>query len=293
MTQRLIAMIALLCFGWGGYHILHIIAGEQHDLEPRRHLVQPPENLADHFRAATVTSDDGTRLACWYAPPSNHRTIIFVHGYAADRLQLYPEATFLQQHGFGAMLCDSRAQGESEGAFISYGAHEGSDLKAIADWLKAEPGGDQTQLLGLGFSMGTFALMHFAARDTRLERMVLEAAPTSLYQFTVDESGPLGMFTAPIRLIPIAAKGVNPLTLDSAALLAQAHPRPLLFVHGEDDTIVPLKRMLELFANSPEPKSHFILPQRGHGGFFRTADDLYAKSILDFFAAPAQQPKSR
>ena len=291
MQQRVIASTALLCLGWGSFRIYHMIAGEQQDLEPRRHTVQPPPDLANRFTVVAVISSDGARLACWYAPARNHLTILFAHGYAADRLQLYPEARFLQERGFGAMLCDSRAHGESEGSSITYGALEGIDLKAIADGLKARPEGAQSQLMGLGFSMGTLALLHFAAIDQRLEAVVLEAAPTSLYQFTVDEGGRFGMLTAPLRLLPLVAKGINPLALDAKALLAQAKPRPLLFVHGEDDPIVPLNRMRELFAAAAEPKRQIVLPKRGHGSFYDVPDDTYAKGLLDFFTAVDQRRK--
>ena len=86
-------------------------------------------------------------------------------------------------------------------------------------------------------------------------------------------------------------KGINPLDLDAEALLAKAKPRPLLFVHGEDDPIVPLKRMRALFAAVAEPKRQIVLPKRGHGFFFVAPDDTYANGILEFFTTAEQRRK--
>jgi alpha-beta hydrolase superfamily lysophospholipase len=54
-------------------------------------------------------------LRGWYAPGQRHAVVILVHGGGGNRLQLYPEARILARHGYGFLLYDSRAHGESDG----------------------------------------------------------------------------------------------------------------------------------------------------------------------------------
>ncbi|MCX6131851.1 MAG: hypothetical protein NTX25_22680, partial [Proteobacteria bacterium] len=133
---------------------LVIMGREWLDIQPMNHSVHVPSKLLGSYSGVTIKTREGWKLACSMAPSRNGGTVILLHGYAADRLQLLPEASLLQQEGFGILFCDSRAQGESEGRLITYGQEEALDLHEIVTWLSRQEAVDSQKIAGFGFSMG-------------------------------------------------------------------------------------------------------------------------------------------
>ena len=86
------------------------------------------------FEDVQFTTADGVTLRGWYKPARNGAAVIFVHGGGNNRLWFLPEAAALVRSGFGVLLFDSRANGESAGALQSWGDHEPADARAaLAD----------------------------------------------------------------------------------------------------------------------------------------------------------------
>src|SRR5437868_1998638 len=64
-------------------------------------------------QGARFTTRDGLRLAGWFVPPRNGATVVLVHGLGQGRQGLLPEAGVLLEAGYGVLLFDLRAHGES------------------------------------------------------------------------------------------------------------------------------------------------------------------------------------
>ena len=73
-----------------------------------------------------VTSYDGLRLRARYIPCENARaTLLLFHGWRSyPELDFGAALTFYQSFGVNILLPDERAQGESEGKFITFGVRE-------------------------------------------------------------------------------------------------------------------------------------------------------------------------
>src|SRR5690349_2691026 len=84
---------------------------------PRRHPAE--HSLADVGLLAEelwLTAEDGLRIAAWYVPPRNGAVIIALHGIWGNRGQLVGIAHDLAARGYGLLLPDLRAHGDSEGS---------------------------------------------------------------------------------------------------------------------------------------------------------------------------------
>ncbi len=79
--------------------------------------------------------------------------------------------------------------------------------------------------------------------------------------------------------------GVPVRELDLYAALAQIAPRPILFVHGVDDTVVPAKNSEKMFAAASPPKELFLIPGAGHSDLFEPDPAAYEHRLLTFLDA--------
>ncbi len=117
---------------------------------PAPSAVEIPADLPFAVEEVTFLSEDGLKIAGWYVPPENGVTIILLHGYGGNRLGLRWHAERLVEAGYGVLMYDERASGESEGAYRSYGWEDPADVGGALTFLagRADPGGAQIGIAG-------------------------------------------------------------------------------------------------------------------------------------------------
>lgn len=257
---------------------------EQQSLRPPRTPLEPlhPALAGLPLREVSFEAPDGVRLSAWHVPSRNGAAVAMFHGYAGNRQQLTSEAATLATHGYGVLLVDSRAHGQSGGAETTHGDRERGDVRAALDFLAS--GADAPARLGLlGFSAGAAPLPAVAAEDPRVGAVVLAGCTTSATQFSRDESGRLAWLKSPVILAVMRANGIDPQAIDPLEAVSRLSPRAVLIVHGESDSIVPVARARALFAAAGEPKQLHVVPGAGHGGYGEVEPAVYPQLLKDFF----------
>ncbi|MGB1110765.1 MAG: alpha/beta hydrolase, partial [Gammaproteobacteria bacterium] len=131
----------------------------------------PPPGL--QLRTVSIPASDGTHLSAWYRPSSGHgASVLLLHGVGADRRSMLGQARFLIQQGYGVLMPDLRAHGESGGERVTLGWREAGDVQAAFEWLEEK---DKPCAMGLiGFSLGAVAATLSESRD-RWDALILEA----------------------------------------------------------------------------------------------------------------------
>jgi dipeptidyl aminopeptidase/acylaminoacyl peptidase len=289
----LIALIAICALGAALLFIAaQTVWTEVRSLTPTRAPVDANEPALALFdvREVTFTSSDGVRLRGWHIPSRNGAALGLVHGYGANRKQLAPEAAILARHGYGVLLFDSRAHGESGGDRTTFGDLEQRDVRAAVDFLVQQAAADGSAREGgvarvglLGFSAGASAVVLEAASDVRVAAVALAAATTSLRDFARDEAGLLAFVRAPIAVATLRALGIDVDAVEPIAAVAKLAPRALLLIQGEKDSVVPVARARALFAAAAQPKALVVLAAAGHGGYASGDPLAYAETLLSFF----------
>jgi dipeptidyl aminopeptidase/acylaminoacyl peptidase len=240
-----------------------------------------PEFL--NMRDVEFRTRDGLELRGWYVPSRNRAAIVLVHGTSANRTQLVPEARMLVGRGYGVLLFDQRAHGDSEGETITYGERESGDVRAAVDFLSQQPDADPDRLGALGFSVGGTAVALAAASDVRIRAVVLEATITSMADACRDESGHAGW----LKLLPITLVlrigGIDVEAIRPIVAVGALSPRPLLVVHGDADQATPVRRAFQLFAAAKEPKELLIVRGAAHGGYLDANAAEYERAVVDLF----------
>ena len=249
---------------------------------PRTPLDQTlPDVGITEYQDVTFTASDGITLRGWYIPPANSAAIILAHGYAGNRLMLLPEAQILAEQGYGVLLFDFRGHGESQDALVTIGDHERRDLSAAIDFVSAQP--DIEKIGAIGFSMGAATLAQIAARDNRLDAVVIEAAFPTLVEEIHYRSryfGPLSQIPSlrAVRRSGVDVDGVRP--IDDLCAIS---PRPVLLIYGELDADVPPGTAQAMSDAACEPAELWIIGGAAHQNYTEVAPEEYAARLLNFF----------
>jgi uncharacterized protein len=122
--------------------------------------VEVPADLPFPVERVIFESENGIHMAGWYTPPQNGAVIILLHGYGGNRLHMVGYAEILAQAGYGALLYDERASGESGGAR--------RDIGAAISYLRTRPELTKAKLGIAGCSIGGQIALQGAARYPEL-----------------------------------------------------------------------------------------------------------------------------
>lgn len=264
--------------------------------------VYPPRSTADetpdtqgldNWQDVTFTSGDGLTLSGWFIRPdastAARPTVILLHGLSGHRGEMLNEAQMLADAGFSTLLFDLRGHGASEGDKTTLGYSEVEDVRGAVDYLLTRDDVD-TEHIGLsGFSLGGVLTLRAAARIPEIQAV----AAISAFKTVDDNVTPIVQaltgrapfpFPAAVMFFVNMETGVNVSEVRAIDDLAAISPRPVLFVHGGQDTIVPVSNSEEMYAAASEPKDLLIVPDAGHGGFLEAAPDEYRERLVGFFS---------
>lgn len=220
--------------------------------------------------------------------------VLYVHGLSdmADGLYAVGEDYFLR-HGFDVFAIDLTASGGSEGHGIP-GLHQSAlDVVAASTYLDS-----RADLCGLpryffGHSWGGYGVSA-SLKFHPTVRAVAEVSgfDSPLKEMTAIPMGKMGITEALPRAgieEPLRQRAGE--YYDLSASEAVAHNNvPILLLHGERDTTVPLKTAALIdFASGPNVTKRYF-PDRGHMDIlYDAASVAYAKPIMEMAGALTKQ----
>jgi fermentation-respiration switch protein FrsA (DUF1100 family) len=162
------------------------------------------------------------------------------------------------------LLADYRGYGRSEGRPSERGVY--ADARAALAHLTDERGVPEDRVVVFGRSLGGGVAVELA-RGRDLAGLILESTFTSITDVARAAFGPLA--------------GVLGRRFDSASKVAELRC-PLLFFHGDRDTIVPYALGQRLFEQAPEPKAFETLRGAGHNDTVEVGGRPYFERIRRF-----------
>lgn len=225
----------------------------QEDLwKKRRWLLDTYKRTGQFY---TISSTDGLTLAAHYIPPAKEPRGIFlmVHGYRSSGFHDFGGAVHdMTRDGFGCLVIDQRAHGESGGDTITFGVRERLDVREWARFLeKTFPG---VPVILDGVSMGAATVMAAAALDLpkNVRGIIADCGYTSMEQI-FQKIIRQWFHLPPFPLVPLTSlycrlkNGFGFADVNSANALACAKI-PVLLAHGEADTFVPHEMAEQIYA---------------------------------------------
>jgi hypothetical protein len=247
--------------------------------------------LDDWVNAEFITRD-GLTISGWFIRPETAGeaapTVILLHGLGGNRGAMLGEAALLVKNGYNTLLIDLRHHGESEGDLTTLGYKEVEDVYAAVDYLLRRDDVDPERIGLAGFSLGAVTALRAAARIPEIAVVVaisgfktIDDNVISIVQALTGRP-PFPFPAAVIGFINMET-GVNVSEVRAIDDLADIAPRPVLFIHGEQDTVVPVSNSQDMFEAAGQPKDLFIIPDAGHGGLLDASPQEFEQRFVGFF----------
>ena len=198
-----------------------------------------------------------------------HRWVVLLHGYTGSKEMMYGYAYWYWMNGYSVLAPDFRCQGESEGDYIGLGA---TDSKDLAGWigliLQRDP---QAEIVLHGLSMGASTALLYCGQENvpdNIKAVISDCAFTDAYSMFKEKIG--SWFHLPAFPVVDSAelmirlragydlKETSPLKAVSASSV------PTLFIHGEEDRMIPVSMCRELYDAAACEKEIMIVEGAGH-----------------------------
>lgn len=196
-------------------------------------------------------SEDSTRLHGWYfAHPNPQAHLLFCHGNGEHLGFLGPWADQLRrEHRVSLFVFDYRGYGKSEGRPHEQGVLR--DGEAALAWLAARADIDPDQIIIYGRSLGGAVAIRLAA-ERGARGLIIERTFDSIVDLAANIYPWL-----PVRLMMRNR-------YESVSTI-RSYDGPLLQLHGDDDSLVPVEAAKRLFEAAPSEEKRFVaMPGIGH-----------------------------
>lgn len=268
MSKIVIRVGLLLILAWaiGFLGILPSVLGKAQDVP----FTASPEDVGVEYEEIAIpVPDEGLSLSAWWMPAADATsTILFVHGGNANKEDHYFGAldyyASLVARGHHVLAIDLRNHGRSdrtESGELAFGREEYRDVVAALTALEEIAPG--LPVIGSGVSMGGATLIEAAARDSRLQALVL------IDPLLDNASATMGAMAA-ITGLP---KVILAPTLWSRAVLygqggdsstplevASSLKLPILLIQDPDDPITRAEFAAELAKRNAQVTYHLLPP---------------------------------
>jgi fermentation-respiration switch protein FrsA (DUF1100 family) len=146
---------------------------------------------------------------------------------------------------------------------------------------------------GWGVSMGAASLLLAAAREPALRAMVSDAAYAEILSVLQRQipmvSGLPAFFTPGALLAAQAMYGIDYSAVRPVDVVASLAPRPLFFIHGASDHLIPPSNLTTLVSAARRAPGaqvqSWLVPGADHGQSFHRAGAEYVRRVVAFFSA--------
>lgn len=231
--------------------------------QPDRAIYQTPGLYGIDYQPVELHAADGTELFAWFLPARGpaRGSVLYLHGNGQNISTHFANVAWMPAAGFNVLALDYRGYGGSQGQPSLPGVQ--LDIDAAMRALLARPDVDPERIVVFGQSLGGALAIYYVAHSRYREhiRAVVIDSAFSDYQRIGQEKLAAVPLTWPFQWFASVAVDDRYSPQASVAMLS---PIPLLLIHGDQDTLVPLHHSQRLFELAGYPKQLWVIPGAGH-----------------------------
>jgi fermentation-respiration switch protein FrsA (DUF1100 family) len=210
------------------------------------------------------STPDGIKLHAWFIKAKGDSPVVlWFHGNAGNISDRVENARFLFDRGLSLFMPDYRGYGKSEGIPSEKGIY--MDGQASYDDLVTAAGVAPENLIIFGRSLGTCVAVYVASKS-KCAGVILESAFTNMAD----------MAQSNFPIVPGLGGFKDKFNSISRIPSVTA---PVLFIHGDEDEIVPYKLGRRLFEGATAEKEFYTI----HGAHHNDVYNLGGKEYFDRF----------
>ena len=234
-------------------------------------------------------TNQGLKQDAWYVPAetATNKTVIVVHGFTNDKEDMKPYAWMFHELGYNVLMPDNMSHGDSEGQIIGYGWNDRLNVIKWAEMLVELNSDSEITLFGV--SMGAATVM-MASGEESLPDQVVNIIEDCGYSSVWDELKYQAkeMYNLPAFPILYEVSAISKIRAGfsygqaSSVNQLKNNTRPVLFIHGSDDTFVPTSMVYKNYQATQGEKELYIVKGAGHAKSFETDPQAYIEKISTF-----------
>ncbi|MDX1910625.1 MAG: alpha/beta fold hydrolase [Saprospiraceae bacterium] len=255
-----------------------------------------PSNYGLTFEKMRIQTPDTLQLSALLVHANTDTTkgvVVVLHGISGCKETQLERAQLLAEAGYACLLPDLRAHGESGGEYCTFGYYEKYDLQAIADTLQAR---FPRLPLGIwGASLGGAIALQGMAADPRYNFGIVESTfhdfKMVAMEFGADWFFGLRSHWMTDRVLENSGKiaRFDPFSIQPARA-AQQITRPVLFMHGDKDSRIPMWFGERNYEVCPAPGKKWRKVQgAGHNNLWRVAGESLWQEVRLFLAEQSRR----
>ena len=237
-----------------------------------------------------IQGHDGIRLVAHWRPCQEPRRILIaMHGWRSSWSRDFGLiADFWYRNGCSVLYPEQRGQGESGGECMGFGMLERHDCLQWARWVSENLAGELPVYL-VGISMGAATVLMAGGMElpSNVHGIMADCGFTSahdIWKHVAENNLHLhyGLYAAAAD--DLCKKKIRCGARDCSTVEALGECEvPVLFVHGTDDSFVPVEMTYENYKACAAPKRLLIVPGAEHGMSYCVAREEYEKAMTDFW----------
>ena len=268
---------------------------------PRFQTDDNPKRYGLDYESVSFTTSDGLTLRGWFIPAASASldepsgkgemawntcaTILVGHGYPFDKANILRHALFLHPR-FHLLVFDFRYFGESDGSYTTAGLLETRDVQAAVEYVKSRSDVNQERIGALGFSMSASAFI--LTKHPAVKAIVADSPYATLEgliarQFFFLPGFTKWPFVAMTKLYAFIFLGVRVSDAAPAEVVRDLNV-PLLIIHGDADSQIPLEHAQAIYAKAdPDKTKLWVVPGADHGFAHGLDGPRYEVRVRQFF----------
>ena len=234
---------------------------------PKRKLLSSPEDFKLAYHDVWIKTEDEERLHGWYLPAKGEpkASVLHLHGNAENISTHIFNVYWLPKHGYDVLTFDYRGFGQSSGTASL--PEVVMDAQAALAYLRGLNSNNPQCTIVIGQSIGgaiaILALAELAADQvgqSAVEALVLDSTFADFYEIAENSLKSSWIFSPLQPLLPI----LLPKIAAPEKMLTRLGQTPILVIHGEADSIVPLGNAERLYKSAPAEKEYWVIPEGKH-----------------------------
>ena len=267
------------------------IAGTDYQSEFSRVRKEVAKRLreTEHQTVELEARDGETLVGHWFFREDAKRCIVAMHGWRSswgDDFGMI--ADFWLNNGCNVLFAEQRGQNNSGGAYMGFGLLERYDCADWAFWVQLQC---NLPIYLSGVSMGAATVLMASALPLPESTRGIMAdcgytSPHAIWEHVATDA--LHLSYSEWRRKTIDAICAQNLNGESAYYSCEDALKectvPVLFVHGSDDTFVPVDMTYQNYKACASEKRLLIIPGAGHGQSYWTEREKYENATQKFWA---------
>lgn len=243
------------------------------------------------FEKVTLSASNGEKIYARILKPekSNGHMIVACHGaHSSGICEFCICAPYFHKAGYTVLMPEHRGCGESEGKFLGYGTHESTDTFLWIDYARGHFPELDIFLLGVSMGGATVLMMSDRIEDPAVKGIIADCSYTSAWEeFAYQLKNPFGLPAFPLLyILNLYCRIICKYSLRDASPIkaVRSAKRPILFIHGSRDALVPVTMQKELFDACPTKKEMLTVENAVHAQSYYTDPRAYEAAVEKFIS---------